>query len=120
MQPLLTVDQLAAILHKSPASIRSDASRKPSSLPPICRLPGNKRLLWRQNDVDTWLAQFAALSIQQAAIQVASAVITAKRRGRPTKKEQVARERLVASPSTPARAGSIHLPHSVGTHSITH
>lgn len=120
MQPLLTVDQLAAILHKSPASIRSDASRKSSSLPPICRLPGNKRLLWRQHDVDAWLAQFASLGVQQAAVQAASAVSKAKRRGRPTKKEQVTRERLIASPATPSRTGSIRLPLSVRTHGITH
>lgn len=53
---LLDVNQLAQILHKSPASIRSDASRNPAALPPICRLPGNKRLLFRLIDVHEWIA----------------------------------------------------------------
>ena len=120
LEQLLSVEQLAVLLHKSPSSIRSDASRNPAALPPICRLPGNKRLLWRQHDVDAWLAQFASLGVQQAAVQVASVVSKAKRRGRPTKKEQVSRERLIASPATPSRTGSIRLPLSGRTHGITH
>jgi hypothetical protein len=55
---LLSVEQLSALLHKSPASIRSDASRNPQALPPICRLPGNKRLLWRWQDVRDWVAKY--------------------------------------------------------------
>lgn len=55
---VLSVDQLARFIHKSPSSIRSDASRNPSALPPICRLPGNKRLLWRLIDVQEWLAMY--------------------------------------------------------------
>lgn len=55
---LLAVDQLAKLIHKSPASIRSDASRNLKSLPPICRLPGSKRLLWRPEDVRIWIASF--------------------------------------------------------------
>ena len=60
MQALLTVDQLSACLQKSVASIRSDATRNPQALPPICRLPGTKRLLWRLEDVETWLAEHEA------------------------------------------------------------
>ena len=51
MKPLLTVEQLAQYIHKSVNSIRSDACRNPQSLPPICRLPNTKRLLWRIEDV---------------------------------------------------------------------
>jgi predicted DNA-binding transcriptional regulator AlpA len=57
MAPLLTVEVLATRIHKSVSSIRSDATRNPKSLPPICRLPGTKRLLWRESDVEQWLAQ---------------------------------------------------------------
>lgn len=53
---LLTVQDLSIWLRKSPATIRSDASRQPLSLPPICRLPGTKRLLWREVDVHQWIA----------------------------------------------------------------
>ncbi len=56
MNALLTVDHLSQYLHKSVASIRSDATRNPQSLPPICRLPGTKRLLWRIEDVEHWIA----------------------------------------------------------------
>ncbi|MEN1487355.1 DNA-binding protein, partial [Pseudomonas aeruginosa] len=55
MKALLTVADLAAYLHKSVTSIRSDVSRNPRPLPPICRLPGTKRLLWRVEDVEKWL-----------------------------------------------------------------
>jgi len=57
MNKLLTVDELALILRKAAASIRSDAHRNPSSLPPICSLPQTKRLLWRESDVESWLSE---------------------------------------------------------------
>ncbi|RST45845.1 DNA-binding protein, partial [Variovorax sp. DXTD-1] len=95
METLLSVEQLAAVLHKSPASIRSDASRKPASLPPICRLPETKRLLWRRPDVDAWLASFvggkSAPSLVDSAQQLN--VVSTNKRGRPTKSEQVRRAR---------------------------
>lgn len=85
---LLCVDQLALLIHKSPASIRSDASRNPDALPPICRLPGNKRLLWRSEDVFAWVARF----VQRDSIANPTAVPLIsdrpKRRGRPRKTEQ--------------------------------
>lgn len=85
---VLAVEQLAHLIHKSPASIRSDASRNPDALPPICRLPGNKRLLWLREDVMRWLASYVQHqpnSISYAAeIQLASMT---KKRGRPRKTE---------------------------------
>jgi len=57
MNKLLTVDELALILRKAAASIRSDAHRNPSSLPPICSLPKTKRLLWRESDVERWISE---------------------------------------------------------------
>lgn len=92
MNNLLSVEQLSACLHKSVASIRSDATRNPKSLPPMCRLPGTKRLLWRAEDVEQWLATFVAKSSsgQTPAQQDAH---TSPRRGRPTKAMQVASAR---------------------------
>lgn len=85
---LLSVEELSGLIHKTPSSIRSDASRNPSALPPICRLPGNKRLLWRSEDVFAWLASYVQHqpnSIFYAAeIQPASMT---KKRGRPRKTE---------------------------------
>jgi hypothetical protein len=90
MQALLTVEQLSAYLRKSVSSIRSDATRNPQSLPPICRRPGTKRLLWRLEDVEKWLAEHVT---PIEAPLPASAPPQKQRRGRPTKAEQIARQR---------------------------
>lgn len=89
MTTLLTVEQLSSYLHKSVASIRSDASRNPQSLPPLCRLPGTKRLLWRLEDVEQWLAQHV---IGSSPAPRPADSYGPHRRGRPTKAEQIARE----------------------------
>lgn len=92
MTILLTVEQLSAYLHKSVASIRSDATRNPQSLPPLCRLPGTKRLLWRLEDVERWLAEHV---VGAATAPTAAEAGSLRRRGRPTKIEQIARDRRV-------------------------
>ena len=107
MSILLTVEQLSAYLHKSVASIRSDATRNPKSLPPMCRLPGTIRLLWRTEDVERWLAQHVTLSPWNPTPAVLDC--PPQRRGRPTKAEQVAKQRRVQSSvtgqaSAPARS----------------
>jgi hypothetical protein len=89
MQALLTVDQLAEHLQKSVASIRSDATRNPQSLPPICRLPNTKRLLWRAEDVERWIGLHVAAAESPNATELASP--EKRRRGRPTKAESVAK-----------------------------
>lgn len=78
MKNLLSVEQLAVFLHKSVASIRSDATRNPQSLPPICRLPGTKRLLWRAEDVESWLQQYVTRPDLGLAV-------APRKRGRPRK-----------------------------------
>lgn len=93
MNALLTVEQLAVYLHKSVASIRSDATRNPASLPPICRLPGTKRLLWRIEDVDGWIARHIQGDSGVASIPADS---DRPRRGRPTKAKQVTRRQQLA------------------------
>lgn len=93
MQALLTVDQLSEYLRKSVASIRSDATRNPAALPPRCRIPGTKRLLWRVEDVEHWLASHVAT---EEASQVRQPVMERGRRGRPTKAEQLAREKRLS------------------------
>lgn len=92
MKSLLTVEHLSTCLQKSVASIRSDATRNPQSLPPLCRLPGTKRLLWRAEDVERWLAIYAAPMPAEQASTILTPTHT-RRRGRPTKAEQIARER---------------------------
>lgn len=53
---LLTIDDLANVLRLSRAQIYRLSSAKPTSLPPAVRLPGSRRLRWRRQDVDAWLA----------------------------------------------------------------
>lgn len=111
MKALLTVEDLAEHLHKSVASIRSDSTRNPKSLPPICRLPNTKRLLWRVEDVEHWLALHVqgGEHLGRHDIPAPEGSRTPKR-GRPTKAEQIARQRLKGdggatdSPSPSARA----------------
>lgn len=83
---MFDVDDLAALLHRQVHTIRNDASRAPYRLPPRCVLPGQKRLLWRKDDVLAWLA--AAVAIEHGPM---SSEAPRPRRGRPTKAEQRAR-----------------------------
>lgn len=88
---LLTVEQLGGILQKSPHSIRHDLTRNPKSLPPLVRIPGVKRNLWRVSDVRTWMDSL----VQPASPQPISqpAVDGKPRPGRPTKSEALAKAR---------------------------
>jgi predicted DNA-binding transcriptional regulator AlpA len=95
-QVLLRVEELAQLLHKSIASIRSDISRNPHALPPLCRLPGTKRLLWREEDVSRWLADHVISEVPPASSRAARAASSIRRRGRPTKAEQLRRQLGVA------------------------
>lgn len=92
MTILVTVEGLAVRLHKSVASVRSDATRNPSALPPRCRLPHTKRILWREQDIDQWLAGHV---VGQTPPDIAT--LPPARRGRPTKSEQVSRRRETVS-----------------------
>jgi len=56
MQQLLTVDDLAKLLRRSVSTVRSDVTRRPETLPPPVRVPGGRRVLWREEDVQTWIA----------------------------------------------------------------
>lgn len=99
MNALLTIEQLSAYIHKSITSVRSDAVRNPTSLPPICRLPGTKRLLWRIEDVERWVAQHVQDNTTETTtplIDTTTPVINSdikRKPGRPTKAEQIARQR---------------------------
>ena len=55
---LLTLDELAALLGRSPETIKKDMRRNPAAVPPRLMLPQTRLLRWRACDVDSWLAQF--------------------------------------------------------------
>lgn len=88
---LLDVEQLAELLHRSPNTIRLDVCRAPHRLPPLCRLPGHHRLLWRREDVASWID--AAVTSPAAAVPAAGVSPPPRRRGRPTKAMALARQR---------------------------
>lgn len=83
MTELFDVTQIAALLRKTVPSVRSDASRNPSALPPRCKLPGSRRLLWRAEDVHAWLASYVEIKPDPSSTFSKSTEL--KRRGRPRK-----------------------------------
>lgn len=93
MENLLTVELLASKIHKSVKSIRSDVTRNPKSLPPICRLPGTKRLLWREEDLVRWVAGHVVGITPTPPENSLVASDSVAKRGRPTKAAQIARQR---------------------------
>lgn len=97
MKALLTVDDLSDCIHKSVTSIRSDVTRNPLSLPPICRLPGTKRLLWRSEDVERWLAEHVSGFARTAGTATNEAI--KGRLGRPTKAQQIRKQKIRSSSS---------------------
>ncbi|THJ45679.1 hypothetical protein E9536_40770 [Burkholderia sp. LS-044] len=54
---LLDLDELAALLGRSPETIKKDLRRNPLSVPPRLHIPGTRLLRWRECDVDAWLAE---------------------------------------------------------------
>lgn len=50
-------DELAVLLRRTPKTIRSDANRRPHTLPPRLKIPGSRTLLWLEADVVQWLEE---------------------------------------------------------------
>lgn len=79
----LTIDDLSELLKRPRGTILNDRVRNPEALPPSITLPGTRHVLWRRQDVDTWLERLAAgnsLSQTRGSDQP-----LARRRGRPRK-----------------------------------
>ena len=57
-QQLLTLDDLAQLLGRSPDTIKKDMRRNPDAVPPRLVLPQTRLLRWRASDVELWLAQY--------------------------------------------------------------
>lgn len=88
LEKLLTVDDLALILDRAPGTIKNQHSKQPYKLPPVCRIPGAGRLLWRREDVERWL--------QQHVVRLDQPFPRSEKRkpGRPRKSETLARNGL--------------------------
>lgn len=55
----LTIDDLSALLKRPRGTILNDRVRNPDALPPSITLPGTRHVLWRRQDVESWLARLA-------------------------------------------------------------
>jgi predicted DNA-binding transcriptional regulator AlpA len=100
---LLTLSQLCLLLHRKPATVYADiAAKRFDRLPPIVRLPGQRKLFWRKQDVVDWIdrhvqpgvaATGALPKSSKAARKVDSAAesLPSSRGGRPTKRQQLER-----------------------------
>jgi predicted DNA-binding transcriptional regulator AlpA len=53
---ILDLADLAALLGRSPQTIKKDLRRNRLAVPPRLHIPGTRLLRWRQVDVDAWLA----------------------------------------------------------------
>ena len=86
----LDVKALAALLHLSPATVRSDVSRRPWTLPPFIKV--GTKTVWLLETVIGWL---------KARERVATPPVTPapppRRRGRPTKADQVRQQHSAAA-----------------------
>lgn len=51
------VEDVALLLHRSPATVRADVNRRPETLPPRIVIPGSKKLVWLYEDVMAWLEE---------------------------------------------------------------
>ena len=65
-QRLLTLEDLAKQLGRSPDTIKKDMRRNPDAVPPRLLLPHTRLLRWRACDVAAWLSKF--VQFQQAAL----------------------------------------------------
>lgn len=60
LPPLLSLEDLALLLGRSPETIRKDLRRNPGAVPPRLVITGTRLLRWRPVDVDAWLSLHVA------------------------------------------------------------
>jgi len=51
------VEELSTLLRRAVETIRSDARRRPETLPPRIVIPGTSKLLWLEEDVLAWIKE---------------------------------------------------------------
>lgn len=59
MQNLLTIHQLAVLLHTNASALKTRHYRNPQSIPPVVRIPGDRRYFFNAIEVDRWIESFA-------------------------------------------------------------
>lgn len=53
---LVDLNDLSALLGRSPETIKKDMKRNRLAVPPRLHIPGTRLLRWRRIDVEAWLA----------------------------------------------------------------
>ena len=87
MERLLTPEKLVEITGLSRQTIYNRLSTG-GDLPPVVRL--GRALRWRASDVAAWIAAKISTPAFSMPLPVAPPLVTSRRRGRPTKAEQIA------------------------------
>lgn len=63
---LLDLQELGALLGRSPETIKKDLKRNCMAVPPRLHIPGTRLLRWRAVDVNAWLASHVEIRIGDA------------------------------------------------------
>ncbi|MBW7900337.1 MAG: DNA-binding protein [Rhodocyclaceae bacterium] len=88
----LGITELAALLHLAPSTIRSDVSRRPWMLPPFIKL--GIKTVWLRTTVLDWLKAKEQSAAPPAPPELPPAT---RRRGRPSKLDQLRQQRSTAA-----------------------
>jgi len=88
--PVIGYVELSVLLGRTVGTLQADRIRRPESLPPASTPPGSRTPRWITADVLDWLRQYRERRVQPA---VPVATTSPRRRGRPTKREQIERKR---------------------------
>ena len=88
-ETLLPIELAAPLLNKSAATLRTDITRRPQSLPIFVRF--GRRVFFIKKDVDSFIA--ASRCAAPLPLLVSTSIVK-KKRGRPTKAEQFKAEQL--------------------------
>jgi hypothetical protein len=88
--PVIGYAELSVLLGRTVGTLQADRIRRPESLPPASTPPGSRTPRWITVDVLDWLRQCRERRVQPAG---PVATPSPRRRGRPTKREQIERKR---------------------------
>lgn len=89
MERLLTVEDLAGLLCLSVATVKRKVFTHPEHLPPRCKVPGVVSVRFHPNDVKNWMDGLARFMSSTSNVHGEQ---EKKKRGRPTKEEQIQRK----------------------------
>lgn len=93
MPPVIGYKELAVLLGRSTKTLQADKCRKPWSIPPHCAIPGSKEPRWLLADVLSWIEGFRQKP--QEVPEEPDLPPPPKRRGRPTKREQMLKRKAM-------------------------